>query len=370
MQVTIVGAGLSGLTAAIALAREGRAVVVYERKPGPGGAARELSDISRSEYAFTDTTPFDIDALSRYAGFSLDPAQDPDLPPWCAAMPYCRFYCYGRQYDMHFPEAMHMKYVERGARASSLDSFLYRRACEAGVDIRFGVNIESAADFTDLPENTILATGMFRQTYEALGLPYIPAWGFFSKIDVRNYDGPGAITYFNQYTREYGYFTTLNGAGGAILFQRGAPPSGEGRQWFADQLCRDEGISAREWHETGDIAATPTGSINNPRLFHDRFILTGTLAGYQDPAMVLGVHGAVVSGKIAALALTDRETAQQEFDRLLKGWRVSYRIKRILDALHPNGQRLLLYPLLRLSPLFDPRQTWRFFPAVPGLGRL
>ena len=68
-QVTIVGAGLAGLTAAIILAREGHDVTVLEQEKAMGGASLLASAVSKHELCFADMTPLDLDAMSRYLGF-------------------------------------------------------------------------------------------------------------------------------------------------------------------------------------------------------------------------------------------------------------------------------------------------------------
>ena len=84
---------------------------------------------------------------------------------------------------------------------------------------------------------------------------------------------------------------------------------------------------------------TPTGSFSNPRLFSGDLILTGTLSGMQDPSMVLGVHGALVSGRIAAMAVNDRERATAEFRRMNRWWRL-----RLPDAAAALGHASLGSP--------------------------
>jgi len=99
-------------------------------------------------------------------------------------------------------------------------------------------------------------------------------------------------------------------------------------------------------------------------------ILAGTLAGMQDPAMVLGVHGALVSGRIAALAVQDPEKAAEEFRRMNRWWRFAYLTRRFLWATHPWGPRLLIPGVLGLVRHVDQRFLWMLNPAVPGWMRL
>ena len=126
------------------------------------------------------------------------------------------------------------------------------------------------------------------------------------------------------------------------------------------------------WSVAGTLplAGTPTGSWANPRLFAGNLILTGTLSGMQDPLMVLGVHGALVSGRIAAMAVQDRERAAREFRRMNRWWKVGYLTRRLLWATHPWGPRKLIPAVLGLMTHVDQRFLWLLNPAVPGWMRL
>jgi len=104
--------------------------------------------------------------------------------------------------------------------------------------------------------------------------------------------------------------------------------------------------------------------------FRGKFILAGTLAGMQDPSMVLGVHGALVSGKIAALAVTDKEKALKEFKRMNARRPSAYLLKKLLDKTHPHLLRPVAAALLNLSSSIDIRYLYKFYPAVPGWMKL
>jgi len=57
-----------------------------------------------------------------------------------------------------------------------------------------------------------------------------------------------------------------------------------------------------------------------PQLIRDdKFILAGTLAGFIETNLGFGITGALISGKIAAMAVTDPEKARAEFDSFTAG---------------------------------------------------
>ena len=117
---------------------------------------------------------------------------------------------------------------------------------------------------------------------------------------------------------------------------------------FPKQLTEDESLEFPDWHTIENIVGTPTDSLSNPKLFSGNLILTGTLSGMQDPSMVLGVHGALVSGKIAAMAIHDREKATVEFHRMNRWWKEAYILRRFLWATHPWGPRIMIPAVLKL----------------------
>ena len=98
----------------------------------------------------------------------------------------------------------------------------------------------------------------------------------------------------------------------------------------------------------------PLGGPRNLRLFHGDKILAGTIAGMMDPFFLFGIHGALVSGKIAALAVEDRDGAQMEFNRVNRYFHRTFRAKQIYQRL-PTQTKIALYSLVVDRPyLFSP----------------
>ena len=367
-QVTIVGAGLSGLTAAVILAREGHAVTVLEQKKNVGGASLHASTVSGHDLPFADMTPLDVDAMSRYLGF---PLSEGSLPaPFCNVLPSLRLRAFGKTVDLSLPPDVHMKVVERGPRASSIDMHLFRLATDCGVQFSFDTPVRTRKDFSELPPGSIVATGMFRHAFDALDIPYTRAHGLFAGGPAPEDRSPFCVAYFHEHTRDYAYYASANGSGAAVLFQRGKPLSVAAMEWFPRQLLEDEGLEFPGWNMIDNLVGTPTGTFSNPRLHSGNLILTGTLSGMQDPSMVLGVHGALVSGRIAALAVHDRDRAAEEFRRMNRWWKFGYLVRRLLWATHPWGPRRVIPGVLGLVPHVDQRFLWLLNPAVPGWMRL
>ena len=79
------------------------------------------------------------------------------------------------------------------------------------------------------------------------------------------------------------------------------------------------------------------------------YILAGTMSGLIDPFFLNGISGALISGRIAAMAVEDREHAQKEFNRFIKNFYIKWKLKK-------------MYQFLPLKPL-----TFRFFSAGNSL---
>jgi flavin-dependent dehydrogenase len=352
----VVGAGIAGMVAAIRLARMGHQVEVLERRDSIGGPARDTV-MGEKTYVMADGTPMDLQGLARYTGIDITPA--------CVPLDTLRAYVFGKRYDQTFPPNVRMYLVERGSRQDSLDMFLYRQALAEGVEFTFNAPVKTVEDFDRLPPGTILATGLFPDTFQALGIPRTPVYGWFANRLVEEGSVPPALIYIDRHTWDYAFFSSAHGIAGALLFQRGRPLTPQAKEWFPRRLAEDEGIEFEEWLPL-DIGVLPTASLRNPRLFHRRFILAGTLAGMQDPVLLFGVHGALVSGVIAARALHDREGALREFRRMNLLWPLSYANRRFIELTFPWGLRALTRLNFQLYPYYS-RYLARYILAfIPG----
>jgi len=352
MKVEVVGAGLAGLTAAINLARDGYEVVVYEKEKKIGGIPSARPDPAGS--------PFGLSRLNQYIGIDLSPAVKPlernSLMLW------------GRHYEMKTRPALPLYMVERGSRKSSLDSFLYQKARESGVKVRFGQTLETQKDFKDLPPGSIIATGLERRPFEFVGIPHNIGHAIVAKGKI-DYEAATATIYMSDYTLNYGFTSTINRICYAQIFQADKPIGKDDLEGFERDVRRAESYDLSPWMEV-DIGVLPYGSYSTPRLFWGDKILAGTLAGAIDPLLGFGMLGAMLSGKIAAMAHDDRETASKEFRRLNVLYAPELLARRLMIASPASVRR----GLARLNAAVFNRLpdalvdlSYRF---VPGYGRM
>ncbi len=348
-EVTVVGAGLAGLTAAINLAREGFEVTVLEKETRHGGRPEFRPDGAAS--------PFDLAALEAYTGI--------DITPVCRTLDKIAYRVFGNKVDVGHSEESQMYLVERSSRETSLDTLLYRAALDAGVRFYFDTKIKSPADVAELPEGSIVATGLEVYGFEAMGIPYVPLWGWFAKGMVED-ERTRAWAYIDDFTVDYAFTTQVNGTAFALLFQRTIPLLTRGKEKFMRYVVED-GLELKGWRDLYGGAA-PHATSSNPVLFKNNMIVAGTLGGVMEPMLNFGMLGAMISGKIAATAVTDRGAAYEEFLRLTRFYKWSFRMKRLHDRSPVALRRLLWGVMWRGMSNSTPEMQRRVYHFVPGYG--
>lgn len=312
---TIVGAGLSGLVAAINLARRGYDVTVLEREERIGG--------SSLYHPSGQGTPLRIPEMKKYIGIDLGEVLKPIKRMHHIA---------GRKVADVDPAAISAMFFERGPRSSSVDSFLYEIAKNEGVEVKFNNPIISKEQVTELPPNTIICTGLHFEGFEMMNVPFLTSHHFTYKGSC-DPDLNYVSLYHDSYTPDYGYTSAFNGVEYVHLFNRKRAITLEERARFAESIKEVDGIEVPSW--SSFTFPVPAASVAQPRLLCAGKILAGTLAGAMDPIAFFGLHGALVSGKIAALAVEDKEFAWQEFKRASSFFKFAYLGKKSVD-LQPN----------------------------------
>ena len=302
-EVTIYGGGMSGMIAAINLARDGHKVVIHEREPDFGGD----SIYNPSTHA----TPIDVKRTSEYIGIDISPVFNPLI-----AFPV---YFHDTKINIP-PEGFYA--VERGRRPSSLDTLLFQEAVKEGVDFQFNSPLKQEK-LKSLPPNTIIACGLTPSVYDMLDVPHLRWYGWISRGEfaLNNY----CWVWMDECVTEYGYLSSANNYYFENFFSR-RPVSKEALEKYKDFMKRNENVVHEgEWKYVS--GAVPIGSSKNPRLTHNGLILCGTIAGYMDPMFWFGILGAIVSGKVAALAITDPQRAEQDFNRFNRLFAKYYFVK-------------------------------------------
>ncbi|MBC7230529.1 MAG: NAD(P)-binding protein [Actinobacteria bacterium] len=330
-RVEIVGAGLAGLVAGINLARRGCEVRIHEGREYMGG-----------DLSYADSTIMDVPALQAELGVEVEEA----LEPWTLT----RAWAYGKKYEFGLPRGVEGFTVERGRGERSLENVLYRQALAEGVEVLLGSRL-SKREIKELPPGSIVATGLDREAFEAMDLPCRP---FFCHMATGRGDPsrPSVIIYLDSFTREFGYYFQRGEAAGALVFSVQRPLTDGEKEEFKSKLAVGDGIEFAGWNDgVAAWAAWPLGSWRNRCLLQGDKILAGTLAGLVSPVLLFGVNGALVSGKIAALAVTDRDAALREFRRLAPLYWPQFAFRKIREY----APHTLLRPVTRaILSTYDP----------------
>jgi flavin-dependent dehydrogenase len=155
-----------------------------------------------------------------------------------------------------------------------------------------------------------------------LDIPFLPWYGWISRGEIGI--GSYAWLWFDECITEYGYLSAVNGYYFDLLFSIREVERAS-LEKYKSFMVRHEGIEHENWEYVG--GAVPLASPDNPRLFWKDAVLCGTISGAMDPMLWFGISGALVTGKVAALAITDRPRAIADFERFTRRFRENYYIK-------------------------------------------
>ncbi len=327
-KITIIGGGLSGMVAAINLCKAGLEVEIWDGAKTLG----QLEPFHPSIHA----TPIDPGWVSKYV--------DIDISPCFTKTGLFRLFVEKTGYDLN---AEHFYLVERGGRKSSIDTHLYNIIQELGIPYRFDHYI---TDLKDIPERAILATGFDKFGMEAVGIPFEVAEGAYArkKIDDPKYKG-ALMGWFGNYSEDYGYLSVANDLMFFLVFTRHAITD-RNIEDCKRHLEETDGLTFPQWQVFSGHA--PVLARDSLRLFKGKRVLAGSMSGMIDPMGMFGICGALVSGKIAALAFTDTEKALEAFKEFNK----NYQKVRIASAMMRGmpGRLALSKFMLRFPALTRP----------------
>ena len=130
---------------------------------------------------------------------------------------------------------------------------------------------------------------------------------------------------------------------------------------FEEDLERSEGTKVENWDHLEMIA--PIAAPNAPKLFAGSKILSGTISGMMEPGLYFGIHGAIISGKIAALAVTDPEGAFRDFKYFNREFKKCWYVHRYMN----NPQRQYFFRFFFSYPLACTPFTEYIDKGVPGI---
>ena len=268
--ITIAGAGLSGMAAALTLANAGREVVVHEK--GAVCGAQRHNDVEGLETWIFPQDP-------------LDYLQSQGLPTSFDHHPARTFHFIDHRGQVHSTTAQRPYFylLRRGAEPGSMDRTFQLAAEAAGVQLRFGSKRSAA-------EVDIFAGGPRRAKAYVEGLTFsTPAP-----------DGVYLLLGGTVAPAGYAYCIIWSGRGTiASAYRVGAASSGDVLSEAVTRFRDVLGLSMEDpvkFGSFGSYAPRPTSMESGA-------LLVGEAAGFQDALFGFGMNYAIRSGVLAARAL-------------------------------------------------------------------
>ena len=303
----ILGGGLSGLSAAIVLARDGAEVHVHERRPDSG--ARFQGDFEALENWTTGT-----DFLEQLRLWGIDPDS-------FDAVPF-------REIDLITPDDEIKQIwtqgtaawiVERGTGPRAIDQGLKRQAASLGVHLHYDVR-RPPAEVHIVATGPKQPTGLVRGEVFRTSMPNIAAMQFNDEL------GPGAYTYM------------------IVVAGKGLICSGMTRRVRSPDELLDDTIAWYERHYPDlnrDVQHRFSGVASfglHRRVTHKGRLYVGEAAGFQDCLWGFGMRHAITSGVLAAQCLVSGEDYESAIERSIRPMlRTSLANRWVLNRLGHRG---------------------------------
>lgn len=307
--IEIYGAGISGLVAAINLAKSGFEVEVREKRSRVGGSPKWHPSVHQQTS--------DLEKTSEYIGI--------DVAPCFHSVKKHTFYLYGRTFILDTPVNSYV--CEKGPRPSSIESYLCSQAEKLGVRFVFGeaFDLESIKLLNMETHRCIVATGLEHKPYRDLGIKHAAIQGFRSSQKTEEKDF--AISYHGDCTNhDFAYVASFGDLMFSLLFARKGIRE-ENLEDFRQYLLESEKITLDDWRFSTGCVPLEKNLVKND------VVLAGTISGMIDPFYLNGISPALISGKIAALYFTDRKRAFREFDRFTRNFHIKRNLKLVSDVL-------------------------------------
>ncbi|MDX1612712.1 MAG: NAD(P)/FAD-dependent oxidoreductase [Candidatus Promineifilaceae bacterium] len=352
-RIRIAGAGPSGLTAAINLARAGYAVEVFEKRPDTG--KRFHGDIQGLEN-WSDEEEI-LDALAR-----MNIAINFDCDPFLKLI-----ITNGQKTRVSHYDTPLCYLVKRGANPGTLDQGLKQQALEAGAKLHFGQALP-------LEEADIAATGPISKEIFAVDKGIVFQTDYEdTNVFLLNDDAAYKGYSYLLITKGYGCLCT-------VLFDRFTDL--DDNYEAAKRMLLD--MFDFDIRQPQDVAGVGCFSTRNVYQ-RDNTLFVGEAAGLQDLMWGFGIKTAVESGYLAARCIIEGKDYRTEAERLfgprLKATLVDRWLWEIIrfkdyqlvvsDSLNKGGRRAFdlsfLYNFSPLHRLAYPVARWAMRRRYPNL---
>lgn len=277
--ITIKGAGISGLTAAINLAKQGFPVTVFEKNQDVGlrhsGDFEGLENWSDKEDTLYLLKKWNIEINSDFT-------------------PIYEIQLIFENKAYQIKDKKPFVYLVKRGREGSLDFALKEQAVKHGVEIKFGETIERAK---------IVATGPQKAR--------VFAYGSLFKTD---FPGIKIITFVDQNMapESYAYALFWNGQAtvAAVLFPKDIK---DREKYLGNTLTALKNTAGYKLEKIKDFSGFGDFRIPQTAIYKNS-LLVGEVAGFQDALFFFGMKYAFQSGFLAAKAISENK----DYDQLWK----------------------------------------------------
>jgi len=308
-KITIAGAGISGLTAAINLAKKGYNVDINERTNHCGGRFNGYF-----QYLENWTSEKDV----------LDVLRDINIDINFKYIPIKSLELYSP--SLHKAELKTKKpllyFVKRGSK-DSIDTALGKQAVKAGVDIKYNSNINrKKAD--------IISTGPAKITGLAIGIRF--------RTNAKN----RILVLFNDNIapKSYAYLAIVNKE--ATLATSMFKDFENSKYYLEKTIAEFKKIMSFEIKSPQKFSGYDHIFSSNSATL-DGKLLTGEAAGFQDHLAGFGMRYAFLSGYFAAKSIADKENYDELWKKtFLNQWKTGISNKLLFDMLGNPGYSLAL----------------------------
>jgi len=316
-EIKIAGAGISGLTAAINLAKAGRPVHVFEKRSVPG--ARFDGD-----YQFIENWTTDSDILEFLRSVNIEPSFI--LWPQDSVTAFDAF---GRVYPFRVGKPGGYA-VRRGTEADCLDRHLLDQARKAGAVISLGTRLDPS-------EADIIATGPGRSLVLLRGVAFETDRPDAIQMIFNNRIAPGFYAYLIVH-EGYGVVCTAR--------VRHSPRRRNYLRDAVEHFQADLKFSMKNPRHFGNVG------ISRLRTAHSK-IVVGEAAGFQDRLWGFGIRYAIQSGFLAAQAILHRKDYWKMVRDEIVPWIRASTVRRLMLGL--AGNRATRFILKRMWRSGDAR---------------
>ena len=176
--------------------------------------------------------------------------------------------------------------------------------------------------------------------------------------------------WWGDFSDDYAYISCANNGAFALFFQRRPVSEEQTLRWLED-VEKQVGITFKKpMLHSGPV---PTSIHFRPQLFKADKILAGTIAGMMEPKLLFGVHGALVSGKIAAITFDDKYRGHELFTRYNRFFVRGLISKKITDRaplFYKKGMMSFSNKIVEKAPWLRDAMSKNMLRGIPGYGQL